>query len=226
MNFIKQFICKVNLVATKFIKHRGVHQWSIYKFENNKHQAITKYEKYTIWKHFFFNPYRTLLWTLMKIQFLLVLELLWLSTINDYIFFLTQNKNHNGQHHFLPRLSNWCDMPILHQASCWHLCWHVYRIHKNKCMKILVTTWAAPVLIGDWKFLATIFLVCHCGLVIYIREYLKAKKELWKFQYFTIQKYNLQKKSFKRNQIPSRYHNSITNPKFQKPKYQFSKVLV
>lgn len=48
MNFIKQFICKVNLVATKFIKHKRVHQWSIYKFENNKHWVITKYEKYTI----------------------------------------------------------------------------------------------------------------------------------------------------------------------------------
>jgi hypothetical protein len=60
-----------------------------------------------------------------------------------------------------------------------------------------------------------------------MKEYLKAKEELWKFQYFTIQKYNLQKKSSKRNQIPSRYHNSNTNPKFQhKPKYHLSKILV
>jgi hypothetical protein len=34
------------------------------------------------------------------------------------------------------------------------------------------------------------------------------------------------KKFSKRNQTPSRYHNSITNPKFQhKPKYHFSKIL-
>ncbi len=32
----------------------------------------------------------------------------------------------------------------------------------------------------------------HCGLAIYIKSYLKAKEELWKFKYFTIQKYNLQ----------------------------------
>ncbi len=35
-----------------------------------------------------------------------------------------------------------------------------------------------------------------------------------------MQKYNLQKNSSKRNQNPSKYHNSITNLKFQhKPKY-------
>jgi len=35
----------------------------------------------------------------------------------------------------------------------------------------------------------------HYGLAIYIKKYLKkAKEELWKFKYFTMQKYNLQKK--------------------------------
>jgi hypothetical protein len=44
------------------------------------------------------------------------------------------------------------------------------------------------------------------GFAIYIKKYLKAKEELWKFKYFTIQKYiNLKKKSSKRNQNPSRY---------------------
>jgi len=34
----------------------------------------------------------------------------------------------------------------------------------------------------------------HHGLAIYIKkQYLKAKEELWKFEYFTMQKYNLQK---------------------------------
>jgi hypothetical protein len=69
--------------------------------------------------------------------------------------------------------------------------------------------------------------VSHCGLAIYIKKYLKEKEELWKFKYFTMQKYNLQKKSCKRNQNPSRYHNSITNLKFQhKPKYHLSKILM
>jgi hypothetical protein len=35
--------------------------------------------------------------------------------------------------------------------------------------------------------------VSHCGLAIYIKKYLKAKGELWKFIYFTMQKYNVQK---------------------------------
>jgi hypothetical protein len=52
-------------------------------------------------------------------------------------------------------------------------------------------------------------------LAIYIEKYLKAKEELWKLKYFTMQKYNLQKKSSKRNPNPSKYHNSITNLKFQ-----------
>jgi hypothetical protein len=48
--------------------------------------------------------------------------------------------------------------------------------------------------------------VSHYGLAIYIKKYLKAKEELWKLKYFTMQKYNLQKKSSKRNQNPSRYY--------------------
>jgi len=43
--------------------------------------------------------------------------------------------------------------------------------------------------------------VSHCGLAIYIKEYLKAKKELWKFQYFTMQKYNLQKHPLKETKL-------------------------
>jgi hypothetical protein len=42
-----------------------------------------------------------------------------------------------------------------------------------------------------------------------------------------MQKYNLQKNPLKENQNPSRYHNSITNLKFQhKPKYHLSKILI
>jgi hypothetical protein len=42
--------------------------------------------------------------------------------------------------------------------------------------------------------------------------YLKAKEELWKLKYFTMQKYNLQKNPLEKTQNPSRYYNSITNP--------------
>ncbi len=67
----------------------------------------------------------------------------------------------------------------------------------------------------------------HCGLAIYIiKKYLKAKEELWKLKYFTMQKYNLEN-SFKRNQNPSRYYNSVANLKFQhKPKNHLSKILI
>jgi hypothetical protein len=51
--------------------------------------------------------------------------------------------------------------------------------------------------------------VSHCGLAIYIRKYLKAKEDLWKLKYFTMQKYNLQKKSCKRKQNPSTYYNTL-----------------
>jgi hypothetical protein len=34
-----------------------------------------------------------------------------------------------------------------------------------------------------------------CGLAIYIKKYLKAKEEVWKFKYFTMQKYISSKKS-------------------------------
>jgi hypothetical protein len=69
--------------------------------------------------------------------------------------------------------------------------------------------------------------VSQYGLAIYIRKYLKAKEELWKLKYFTMQKYNLQKNPLKKNQNPSRYYNSITNLKYQhKPKYHLSKILV
>jgi hypothetical protein len=58
--------------------------------------------------------------------------------------------------------------------------------------------------------------VCHTGALPFtLKKYLKAKEELWKLKYFTIQKYNLQKKCSKRNQNPSGYHKSITNLKFQ-----------
>jgi hypothetical protein len=40
--------------------------------------------------------------------------------------------------------------------------------------------------------------VSHCLLAIYIKKYLKAKEELWKFKYFTMKKYNLQQNLLKK----------------------------
>jgi len=68
--------------------------------------------------------------------------------------------------------------------------------------------------------------VSHYGLAIYIKKYLKAKEELWKLKYFTMQKYiNLhnKKKPLKETKILQDIYNSITNLKFQhKPKYHLS----
>jgi hypothetical protein len=67
------------------------------------------------------------------------------------------------------------------------------------------------------------------ALAIYIKKYLSAKEELWKFQYFTMQKYNIKKKSSKRNQNPSSYSitlelissfNTSQNIIFQKSSYK------
>jgi len=43
--------------------------------------------------------------------------------------------------------------------------------------------------------------VAHCGLAIYIKKYLKAKEELRKLKYFTMQKYNLKKNPLKKTKI-------------------------
>jgi hypothetical protein len=43
--------------------------------------------------------------------------------------------------------------------------------------------------------------VSHYGLGIYIKKYLMAKEELWKFKYFTMQKYILQKNPLKETKI-------------------------
>jgi hypothetical protein len=42
--------------------------------------------------------------------------------------------------------------------------------------------------------------VSHCDLAIYIKKYLKAKKK-WRFKYFTMSKYNLQKIPLKETKI-------------------------
>ncbi len=65
--------------------------------------------------------------------------------------------------------------------------------------------------------------VSHCGLAICIQKYLKAKEELWKLNYFTTQKYDLQKNPPKETKILQDIYNSITDLKFQhKPYYHLS----
>jgi hypothetical protein len=43
--------------------------------------------------------------------------------------------------------------------------------------------------------------VSDYGLAIYIQKYLKAKEELWKLKYCTMQKYNLPKNRLKETKI-------------------------
>jgi hypothetical protein len=69
--------------------------------------------------------------------------------------------------------------------------------------------------------------VSHCGLAIFVKEYLKAKEELRKLKYFTMQKYNVQKNPLKETKILQDIITLITNLKLQhKPKFHLSKILV
>jgi hypothetical protein len=69
--------------------------------------------------------------------------------------------------------------------------------------------------------------VSHYGLAIYIKKYLKAKEKFMKIQKNSPCKNIIFKKSSKKNPNPSRYHNTITNLKFQhEPKYHLSKILI
>jgi hypothetical protein len=43
--------------------------------------------------------------------------------------------------------------------------------------------------------------VSHHGLAIYMKKYINAKEELWKFKYFTMKKYNLPKNPLKEIEI-------------------------
>jgi hypothetical protein len=43
--------------------------------------------------------------------------------------------------------------------------------------------------------------VSHCGLAMHTKKHLKAKEELWKLKYFTMQKYNLPKNPLKETKI-------------------------
>jgi hypothetical protein len=69
--------------------------------------------------------------------------------------------------------------------------------------------------------------VLHCGLAIYIKKYIKAKRRIMYTPIFHHAKTESSKQSYKRNQNPSRYYNAVTNLKFQhKPKYHLSKILI
>jgi len=78
-------------------------------------------------------------------------------------------------------------------------------------------------MIGDWKKHGKTRGVSHYGLAIYIKKYLKAKEDLWKFKYFTVQKYILQKHPLQQTKILQDIITLITNLKFQnESKYHLS----
>jgi len=65
----------------------------------------------------------------------------------------------------------------------------------------------------------------HCGLAIYIKKYLKGKKN-YGTSNISPCKNIIFKKCFKRNQNPSRYYNFVINFKFpHKPKIR-SKIFI
>jgi hypothetical protein len=69
--------------------------------------------------------------------------------------------------------------------------------------------------------------VSYCGLAIYMKKDLKAKRRIMETQIFHNAKNVTFKKSLKLNQNPSRYDNSINNLMFEhKAKYHFSKILI
>jgi len=83
------------------------------------------------------------------------------------------------------------------------ICFNVFATFVKTCVGKSLVTFRLPLLplieifnhqtYGDQKHFVAIFLVCHFGHAIYMKKYLKAKKEIWKLQYFTMQKYNIQK---------------------------------
>jgi hypothetical protein len=69
--------------------------------------------------------------------------------------------------------------------------------------------------------------VSHYGLAIYIKKYLKARKNYGNSNTSPCKTISIFKKSSKRNQNPSRYNNFLSNVKFQpKPKYHLSKIFI
>jgi hypothetical protein len=77
--------------------------------------------------------------------------------------------------------------------------------------------------------------VSHCALAIYIKKkYLKAGEELWKFKYFTMQKYNLQKNPLKETKILQEMitlqlissFNTSQNIFFQKSSYKNRPIII
>jgi hypothetical protein len=69
--------------------------------------------------------------------------------------------------------------------------------------------------------------VCHTLALPYALKSILREKKNYGNSNISPLKNIIFKKSFKRNQNPSRYYNSITNLKFQyKPKYHLSKILI
>jgi hypothetical protein len=76
---------------------------------------------------------------------------------------------------------------------------HPMRSQASRAFSISISIHEGTTIIGLLCYMQELVIpsvtrgVSHCGLAIYIKNYLKAKEELWKLKYFTMQKYNLQK---------------------------------
>jgi hypothetical protein len=94
----------------------------------------------------------------------------------------------------------------LKNLSTWMVQWRVKIKPHHTILSILFVWTAPPGLVYSLYFRTKRALnetrgVWHDGLAIYIKKYLKAKEELWKLKYFTMQKYNLQKDPLKETKI-------------------------
>jgi hypothetical protein len=99
---------------------------------------------------------------------------------------------------------------IVHQLQ--HFPWTLKRKHKKHLKerererKLKINKWKKQKTKGASQY----------GLANYIKKKFKAKEELWKLKYFTMQKYNLQKQPLNETKIlQDIIYNSITNLKFQ-----------
>jgi hypothetical protein len=75
--------------------------------------------------------------------------------------------------------------------SCWNITFHIVMYYMKRICVIPQSTNTQNQKVTSFPLKTRG--VSHCELAIYNKLYLKAKEELYKFKYFTKQKYNLQK---------------------------------
>jgi len=89
----------------------------------------------------------------------------------------------------------------------------------NKCPRGSNLYYLSDIPTIFWSYCKFFILVCRYGFNIYMKKILRKKKNYGNSNISPCKNIIFRKKSFKINQTPSQYHNSIINLKFQhKPK--------